>query len=406
MVKEVTLNRTVPGYTPQAYFNAIYQGSSCTKRYHQEVSNAPDAAITAWANNRRTIQFSMHVEAPAFLKRIVGVDSAKVTETQTVTFNADGIISLRSVPVPNIPGGDKFTTQIDTLLAPSSDGSSCLVQAKVSCKAAGPYGLTGAIEGFMAEQARAGLQKWMDFTDRYLAEAAAAGAVSPVTVEVEAFEGVDEFFDAQDLPLPGTAAAGAGLAARGVAPGKLTGAEGLPTLPNLPTLSTPPGLGDLVPSTPLSFEETLLLYLRYMCRTGDQTCVLLDSLDRRLRSLEQHMALIQSAVVLPANGNDASQSEYGRTAGGQPPGQQQQQQQGDRWQQQNGHLHPAGQWQQQQQQHQAHEPHQQGGSLLGRPVTLRRALIGAGLLATGSAAVTALVFRRRQQQSFSGWWFA
>ncbi len=183
-------------------------------------------------------------------------------------------------------------------------------------------------------------------------------------------------------------------------------AEGLPTLPNLPTLSTPPGLGDLVPSTPLSFEETLLLYLRYMCRTGDQTCVLLDSLDRRLRSLEQHMALIQSAVVLPANGNDASQSEYGRTAGGQPPGQQQQQQQGDRWQQQNGHLHPAGQWQQQQQQHQAHEPHQQGGSLLGRPVTLRRALIGAGLLATGSAAVTALVFRRRQQQSFSGWWFA
>ena len=103
------------------------------------MNNAPDAAITAWADNRRTIQFSMHVEAPAFLKRIVGVDSAKVTETQTVTFNTDGTISLRSVPVPNIPGGDKFTTQIDTLLALSSDGSGCLVSRNASAYEGGGW---------------------------------------------------------------------------------------------------------------------------------------------------------------------------------------------------------------------------------------------------------------------------
>lgn len=61
--------------------------------------------------------------------------------------------------------------------------------------------------------------------------------------------------------------------------------------PPPPTLAPPraaiptshPLPDELVPSTPLTFEEGVLLYLRYMCRTGDQSCGLLEGLDKRLR---------------------------------------------------------------------------------------------------------------------------
>jgi hypothetical protein len=122
-----------PGLTNllQAYYDAVYKGSSCIQRYHQEVNKAPDAMVTAWNGGHRTIVYTLHVDAPAFLKRIVGVDNAKVTEAQTVAFNPDGSIALCSTPAPNIPGGDKFTTQIETLLTQGTNGS-CLVSLYAS----------------------------------------------------------------------------------------------------------------------------------------------------------------------------------------------------------------------------------------------------------------------------------
>lgn len=41
----------------------------------------------------------------------------QVTEEQEVTFQPDGSIALTGVPVPNMPGGNKFSTRVETLLA-------------------------------------------------------------------------------------------------------------------------------------------------------------------------------------------------------------------------------------------------------------------------------------------------
>ena len=109
----------------QSYFEAVYQTGDCARRFHRDVNQVDDTEVTDWSAGQRVVIFTMRVNAPAFLKRIVGVDNAKVTETQTVTFRPDGSISVSSVPVPNIPGGNKFTSRIDCLL--TANGPGCLV---------------------------------------------------------------------------------------------------------------------------------------------------------------------------------------------------------------------------------------------------------------------------------------
>jgi hypothetical protein len=133
----------------------------------------------------------------------------------------------------------------------------------------------------------------------------------------------------------------------------------------------------------------------------------MESLDRRLRSLERDMGLIRSAVVVAAEGEDGSSgsSRSGGGSAGASVGRRQQQQQpgpAQRWRQQDTSSTPQQPPAQQlwgQQQPQGQQAQQVEQSLWSQPISLRRALIGAGLLATASAAATALCLKRLQRSS-------
>lgn len=358
MVKEVSISQEIPGYTPKLFFDAIYRGNECTQRFHREVNNVDDAQLSAWEQGQRVVTYTMALDAPAFIKRVIGVDNAKVTETQTVTFHEDANITLSSVPVPNIPGGDKFTSRVQTEICGGGSGS-CLVKATVTCTAAGPYGLTSTIEGFMVETARTSLQQWMGFTTRFLAEAA--------VLRVEgAEEGAgEEFFDAEDVPVvPAVAAAAAAMA------GIAAGVDSMPSTTSQPALPPLQPL-DLATSSPLAFEDAVLLYLRYQCRTGDQSCAALHALDSRVQTLEREVRALRTALVPPRDGGGAAGDQ--RDSGGRH---------GAAWV--SGGGQPL-------RQHAQQLP--RGAGL----VSFRKALLGAAMLATASAAATALYVTRRHR---------
>lgn len=65
------------------------------------------------------------MDAPAFIKRIVGKDVMRVNEQQRRDYCADGSISLLSLPQPDMPGGAKFSTQVLFTFTNAADG--CLV---------------------------------------------------------------------------------------------------------------------------------------------------------------------------------------------------------------------------------------------------------------------------------------
>lgn len=156
-------------------------------------------------------------------------------------------------------------------------------------------------------------------------------------------------------------------------PPPLRAAEALPALP-------------LVPSGPLSFEDAVLLYLRYMSRTGDHACSLMESQDQRLKALERDMAAIRAAILVPAE--DGACSATGSTnhgTGGAAAAATPRLPEAAR---SNGWGRAVGQQRQQ--------LGGEGTSMWSQPVSLRQAVIWAGLLSTVTAAATTLYFKRQQ----------
>jgi hypothetical protein len=109
----------------QEVFDAIWS-SEATLAFHAEVNRDPQASATAWqaagaadsgVRRRRTVTFSTPVEAPAFIRRMIGKDVVLVVEEQVVEVGGPGggagpgALRVRSVPVLQIPGGARFATQ-------------------------------------------------------------------------------------------------------------------------------------------------------------------------------------------------------------------------------------------------------------------------------------------------------
>jgi hypothetical protein len=88
-----------------------------------------DASVGDWEGNERTVDFTTPVEAPAFIKRVIGRDAMRVVETQRRERLADGSATLSSTPVPDMPGGAKFATQAVLTFRTAPGGGACQVCA-------------------------------------------------------------------------------------------------------------------------------------------------------------------------------------------------------------------------------------------------------------------------------------
>eukprot|EP00887_Chlorella_sp_A99_P005320 scaffold1.g5320.t1 len=289
MPKTVQLQIAVPGCTAQAFFDAVYGGSTCLLQFHREVNKCETPSATELVDGHRSVTFTTPVDAPAFLRRLIGTDAVPVVESQAVSRDASGAIVVRSDPVPQFPGADKFRTLGITTIRDTAGGCQARkregerrgwIDAVVECSASGPYGLTGTIEGFMAATALKSMQEFWGFCQAYVARLIASG-------QLEAVEPVEP-------AAPAVAAAEPAAAAVLLEPaGELEGEAFYDAQDAL--------AGDLArlpePPAGVRFEEAALLYLRYLCRTGDQQVAVLQAVEKRLVRLEQAAADATTAAA-------------------------------------------------------------------------------------------------------------
>lgn len=83
--------------------------------------------VSPWgADNKRTIAFTTPVDAPAFIKRLVGKDVMAVEEAQLREALPGGGWRLTSRPVPDMPGGARLVTEA-VLTFTDAAGGGCQV---------------------------------------------------------------------------------------------------------------------------------------------------------------------------------------------------------------------------------------------------------------------------------------
>ncbi|KAL3132882.1 hypothetical protein ABBQ38_006801 [Trebouxia sp. C0009 RCD-2024] len=114
----------------QEVFRAIWEDSSVWAGYHHKCDH-PDAVVSRWQSDERKVTFSTPLKAPAFIKKLVGVEVLEIIETQLLHRQSDGSLEVESRPVLAAPGASKFTTH-------ASFSMSEAVNGKRSCKAGAP----------------------------------------------------------------------------------------------------------------------------------------------------------------------------------------------------------------------------------------------------------------------------
>ncbi|KAI3433841.1 hypothetical protein D9Q98_003644 [Chlorella vulgaris] len=285
MVKNVVVNVSVSGWAAQDLFDMVYNGNGAFLRsFHRHVNGDPDASVGEWEDDQRTVTFCTPVDAPGLIKRMLPQDTIQVVERQQRGCETDGSLTLTSTPVPVVPGAAMFTTRAVLTFNDSGNGE-CQIHAMVTCSASGPYGLIGTVESFMAE---AGKKSLLQFLEAVKALVPGVQAVPPPLVAASVATG---------LPAPAAATIAAVPASSSFGPARVA-AAGHAELPeqfyDAPELLLPP-----TPSSGGGQPEELdaaQLYLRYMCRTSDQTVGLLQALELQVRSLHDTVADLHRMV--------------------------------------------------------------------------------------------------------------
>lgn len=94
-----------------------------------------DATVSSWGGDgQRTVVFTTPVDAPAFIKRLVGKDVMRVEEEQLREALPGGGWRLTSRPAPDMPGGARFVTEAVFTFADAAGGG-CQVRGG-SCSSA------------------------------------------------------------------------------------------------------------------------------------------------------------------------------------------------------------------------------------------------------------------------------
>ena len=304
---------------------------ACQKAYHAAINHDPEASIPDWDldTRSRTLTYFKPLDAPAMIRKLAGADALRVVDTQSVSRQAspEGSILLSSNPIPEMPGANKFQAPVSMLYRRCADGScevlsnwawegvgiaayQCRLAGRaipvfapacphchdsistcsenteplliihpglqvvgtVTCTAAGPFGLSGTIEGFMAETARTSLLGFFEFAAGFLASLEDADG----SLRREAAEEAERLLGpVLEERVPFTAG-----------PGSDVWADALAEMP-LPAVDD---------------AQAPALYLRYLCSTGDQGVALLSRIDERLAALQSRRAgrSVPSAVWFAA----------------------------------------------------------------------------------------------------------
>jgi hypothetical protein len=197
MVRELKLQGCIECMEPQAVFSFLFGDERFVKRYHKEQNEDPYAEVSSWtADCCRTVKFAAPVDAPNVIKKVIGVDNLKVTETQSYSREGNSF-TVKSEPTVDHPKG--FNTTAEMILANAENGKGCAVSitATLECKAA-VWGVQGTIENFMESRARKSFLGWLKLARVYCKEQLTLatgdrGREEEDLPEMESSE--DEFFD-------------------------------------------------------------------------------------------------------------------------------------------------------------------------------------------------------------------
>eukprot|EP00890_Picochlorum_soloecismus_P004126 jgi/Picsp_1/4714/NSC_02083-R1_hypothetical protein CHLNCDRAFT_137647 [Chlorella variabilis] len=151
-------------------FALIWGDPSFLRQYHESVNGDCDAQVPQWVDNwQRQISFTMPINAPSIVMRLIGADTITVLESQRVRFDLEdgGSIRLESDPKPQIPGADRFSSVSCVQIRDCAEVG-CMIEVEVSCSATGPYGLVGTIEHFMSETAKTSVDQLLLHCQKYL----------------------------------------------------------------------------------------------------------------------------------------------------------------------------------------------------------------------------------------------
>ncbi|KDD75992.1 hypothetical protein H632_c404p0 [Helicosporidium sp. ATCC 50920] len=274
-------------------------------------------------------------------------------------------VIVHSTPVPQLPGADRFVSSVRASLRRRPEGG-CSVDSTVTCSASGPYGLAGALESFMLETAARIMRLFVEASiARVDALAGRRTTTSSPKTEAPSSEGISASPSAVRSALRAKREGVAVLAARVLRPlleaqarverqlllenaALLAHAEtlevdrgGMPgagvkvppgpaaqvlarELRESPRAGSPapeefydadekgPSLGSL-PLPPLPdaspVETATLLYLQYLCRTG-------DALSLQLAELRQELADVrrERARAAPFAGRGVARAVFGLAA--------------------------------------------------------------------------------------------
>ncbi|GLC38736.1 hypothetical protein PLESTB_001455300 [Pleodorina starrii] len=251
MPKQADIRVQVPCCTAAHFWNVVYEKPEATERYHTNFNSSTSTSVTPWVSCQRTVNFTMPLRLPDFLKRTVGLDSVAVTEVQRVVWHGGGSFTVSSeTSITNMMGAGRFTTALQLTVteqpqpaepqpaaaappaptgqgAPGGDrtsgcGGSPAAAAAVQlvygvrCAAASiPWPMSATIENVMSEKALVSMQTFLDFCTQLLLEAeeeqhAAVQTAAAAAAAAGAAGATGAPADAAVAP-PSAAAAGAAL---------------------------------------------------------------------------------------------------------------------------------------------------------------------------------------------------
>eukprot|EP00898_Chlorokybus_atmophyticus_P004970 jgi/Chlat1/5474/Chrsp36S05429 len=179
-MKEIVVHAELP-LSPERVFELLYSGKEFYRKFHLDIDGDDCADIGDWEGDIRVGRFTTPLNAPALITSIIKTTVLRIQariEKQIRTYHPDGAISVRSEPVVDIPGAERFPSTATVTYSPppeDADGEShppCRVEVVVTTACVGIWGLQGTIESMMVEKAHSSIQVWLDYTEKACAEEA------------------------------------------------------------------------------------------------------------------------------------------------------------------------------------------------------------------------------------------
>ena len=167
MPTELKLECFIKGVTAKDYYRVVYSDDSCIRRFHSKVNKDPSSECTTWQmlnrfSFQRTVTFHMPLNVPAMIKKIIGSDSLRVIETCKLEWKGTDSFVIISEPLLDFPGANKFTTSGSTVVNNTSEG--CHIICSMTAAAGLPWPMQGSVEAIMAQEGKATIGRYLDFT--------------------------------------------------------------------------------------------------------------------------------------------------------------------------------------------------------------------------------------------------